>query len=397
MRGAPSPSRAFLAWCIFSRLSPYVLGLFLVSVAIPAIGQESSCGSGFSDFNNLAACADAARSGNDIPRAIQFYTQAERLRPDWSDGWWSLGLLQYSMKNWTAASDAFTRYLSLTSGGTAVAAQATALRGLCEFALGRDTQSLADLQEATASQAIEDPENQAFLRYREAMVLARLGRFEEALKAYALLAQSGAGAQIGDEFSVSAGLAGMRSAQLPGELSGSQRQMFAAAGDAALRFLSGDAEGARAAFAELFLRYPTAPNAHYLYGFLLLSSDPEGTIAEYKRELDVAPANITAASMLAWVLLSQERPGEALPYAQKAAAEAPDLPVAQLVLGRSLAETGDLTEGIEHLEKALQLQPGYLETHVALATAYARAGRAQDARRERLQSLAMAEEPVAAH
>jgi Flp pilus assembly protein TadD len=128
----------------------------------------------------------------------------------------------------------------------------------------------------------------------------------------------------------------------------------------------------------------------------MLNTDPDATVAEYKRELEIAPANVTAAAMLAWVLLSQAKPAQALPFAQRAVSEAPEIPVAQLVLGRSLAETGDLPGGIEHLEKALQLQPGYLETHVALATAYASSGRQGDARRERLQSLQMAESHNAA-
>ena len=169
-----------------------------------------------------------------------------------------------------------------------------------------------------------------------------------------------------------------------------QQILFAIAGDAALRFMSGEKAGAKQVFSNLFQRFPESANAHYLYGSLLSPTDPDAAIVQCKQELAVAPTNVTVAAMLARVLLYQAQPAQALPFAQRAASEDPESPLAQLVLGRSLAETGDFSAGIEHLQKALELQPGYLETHIALAGAYASAGRPQDARRERLQSLEMA-------
>jgi Flp pilus assembly protein TadD len=76
-----------------------------------------------------------------------------------------------------------------------------------------------------------------------------------------------------------------------------------------------------------------------------------------------------------------------LPHAQQAVGENPSLPSAQLVLGRSLMETGDLKDALDHLEKALQMEPDNLETHLALAKAYSKSGRKEDARRERLLCL----------
>ncbi|HEY5253363.1 MAG TPA: tetratricopeptide repeat protein, partial [Acidobacteriaceae bacterium] len=77
---------------------------------------------------------------------------------------------------------------------------------------------------------------------------------------------------------------------------------------------------------------------------------------------------------------------EGLPYAEKAEAEEPDLPIAQLMLGRLLVETGD-KEGLKYLEKALQQEPSNLDVHLALVKAYAESGRSEDARRERLLCL----------
>ena len=50
---------------------------------------------------------------------------------------------------------------------------------------------------------------------------------------------------------------------------------------------------------------------------------------------------------------------------------------------------------IEHLEKTVQAQPDNLEAHLALAKAYSKLGRKEDARRERLLSLEMTKNDTA--
>jgi tetratricopeptide (TPR) repeat protein len=387
MHTKPAHAGSSLLRCTLAALAL----MSFVSAGIHA--QTSSPG-----FDAIAESAAAAKDSNDIPRAIQLYIQAEQLRPEWASGWWSLGLLQYSTKDWSGAREAFTHYIDIGGGNNETKAQAIALRAQCEMQTGDFSLSLADLERALALNATDDSDSTKLLRLRQAQVLTRLGRFEESLQVFGLLDRGGllpSDNQTDRQWDLSAGLAGLRNPQLPAEVPGGQQELYVVAGNAALQFMRGDETGAAKAFSALFQRFPDAPNAHYLYGFLVLPTDPDATVAEYHRELEVAPTNETAAAMLAWVLLSQRNPAEALPFALRAVAEAPTAPVAQLVLGRSLAETGDLTDGIEHLETALRLQPGFLETHVALATAYSSAGREEDARRERLQSLAMAEAHVA--
>jgi tetratricopeptide (TPR) repeat protein len=377
------PIQAFLT-NYFSR--SVLLAFLLLQLGSAVVAQQTAAG-----FDAIAASAAAARENHDDTRAIQLYTEAEQLKPDWPSGWWSLGLLQYSGRNWPAAGNAFTRYIKLTPESTPAVAQATALRGICEFETGDFPHSLADLQHSIALRVTEEPGSATLIRLREAQVLTRLGRFEESLGVYGSLAKTGLLTQRDLEWNIGAGLAGLRNPQLPADVPVSQQDLFALAGDAALRFMSGDEAGAQQAFSSFFQRFPETPNAHYLYGSLISPTDPDAAVVEYKHELEIAPANATAAAMSARVLLYQAEPAQALPFAQRAVSEDPESPVSQLVLGRSLAETGDLTGGIEHLQKALQLQPGLLETHIALASAYASAGRQQDARRERLQSLEMAE------
>lgn len=110
---------------------------------------------------------------------------------------------------------------------------------------------------------------------------------------------------------------------------------------------------------------------------------------ELKKELEVNPASTAAHSMLPWVLINEGELEKARPYAAQAVREAPNTPLAQYVFGRALVETGDVKGGMEHLEKAETMDPANPEDHITLAAAYSKAGRSEDARREREQSLEM--------
>jgi tetratricopeptide (TPR) repeat protein len=339
-------------------------------------------------FSDVAAKAAAARDANDVPSAIELYQQALKLNSQWSDGWWFLGSLQYSVGDYAAASNALTHYLELTPN----AAPALAVRGLCEFENAEYGKSLSDIQRALALGAANQPHNEKILRYHEALLLTRTGRFEDALRSYAFFTHEN---DANPELLLAIGLAGLRTPLLPKELKADQQELYMNAGNAAFDFMKGDKEAAHLEFQHLFQRVPPVPNAHYLYGFLLYASDPDEAVIEFEKEREANPSNTAAEVMLAWIPLLQNDGSEALPYAQKAAAEDPTLPSAQLVLGRALSETGDTKNGIEHLEKTAQLQPDNLEVHLALAKAYSKSGRKEDARRERLLCLEMTKNDTA--
>jgi len=331
-------------------------------------------------FEDLALRASAAREQNDVPTAVDLYGQAVQLNPKWQDGWWFLGLLQYGSDQYAAARDALTHYIELTPN----AGPALALRGLCEFETGENAQSLQDIQHGLALGAANQSRNAHILRYHEALLLTRAGAFDDALQKYGLLARDGV---TNPELFVAIGLAGLRTPIFPKDLASSLQDLYLAAGKATFQFMAGDEQAAQQSFQDFFQQSPTTPNAHYLYGYLLFAKDPDSAVVQFKNELEVAPSNAAAHAMLAWASLMRNNPSEALPNAEKAVGEQPALPMAQLVLGRSSVEIGNLRGGIEHLEKALQLEPGNLETHLELAKAYSKSGRKDDARRERLLCL----------
>jgi tetratricopeptide (TPR) repeat protein len=358
------------------------LSLLICSmIVLPLIGFAQT-GSG--SFDDVASQAAAAREQGNVQYAIELYRQGLQLNAKWSDGWWFLGSLHYGADEYTAARDALTHFIELTPN----AGPALALRGLCEFEIGEYDQSLNDIQRGISLGAANQPRNEKILRYHEALLLTRSGNYEAALQAYALLVR---GDVANPELLLSIGLPGLRTPLLPKDLKADRRDLYTAAGKAAFFFWSGDRKGAETAFGELFERFPTAANAHYLYGYLLFPTDPDRAIVEFKRELEVAPGNASAQTMVAWDALIRNDYAEALAYSQKAVAQDPALPMAQLVLGRALVETGDVQSGIEHLEKELRLEPENFEAHLGLAKAYSKSGRSQEARRERELCLQMAQ------
>lgn len=361
-------------WYVFHVL---IIAFCLLAPLTRATAQVPSNGP-----NDLIAQASAARLQNDVPRAIELYSQAVEKNQKWPDGWWFLGSLQYGTGAYVAARDALSHYLEMIPN----AGPAFALRGLCEFETGEYRSALADIQHGISLGAANQPRNEQILHYHEALLLTRQGDYAAALKVYSFFAKNGV---TNPELLTAIGLAGLRIPLIPKEVPAEEQQLVSLAGDAAYRYLAGDEASSGQAFQELFQHFPKAPNVHFLYGYLLFATNPDAALNEFEEELKIAPLNADADVMVAWALLMKNGAADALPYAQKAVDQKPALASAQLVLGRSLLETGDLKDGTEHLEKALQMEPDNLETHLALAKAYSKSGRKEDARRERILCLRM--------
>lgn len=357
-----------------------ILLLLVVLPEIPAhaIAQEHS-----TQFEDVAARAAAARDQGNLPLAIELYGQAEQLKPDWIEGWFYLGLLQYSSDKFPQGIEAFNHLLQLQPN----APPALALRGLCEFETGAYDDALRDLDQAVQQGAANEPRNEQIIRYHLAQLLARVGRFQDALLQYQFFASK----HIDDQdLLLGVGLAGMRNTTLPKDVPADSREIFIAAGRAGYAFLSGDSRQADELFNQLFARYPTAPNLHFFYGALLFMHGPDLAIPQFQSEVAIAPSNPAAHAILAYSLMFAGRFAEARPEAELAMAGAPDMEMAQIALGRSLAETGDPDRAAEVLNQVLKRDPDDLEAHMGLAVMYARTGRREEAYRERMVCLGLA-------
>jgi tetratricopeptide (TPR) repeat protein len=356
------------------------LGLFvLAALLLASLGRAQDPPAGFDD---LARQAAAARDQQNIPLATELYGKALELNPNWAEGWWNLGLIEYTASEYPQAIDAFNHLLKLDPH----AVPALAIRGLSEFDTGDYTGSLKDLELACQHGAANDKDHEQILRYHLGMLLTRAGRYWDALSQYRTLTGEHFDSP---DFEVAVGLVGMRIPSLPSELSAHDSELAGALGKAACAFLADDSDTADAEFNDLFARYPTAPNLHYFYGFLLFPHDRDMAVEQFQKEVAIDPSNQLATGLLAFTLMYVGRYKDALPVAQRALAAEPGMQIAQIALGRSLIETGNGPHGIEILNHVLEHDPKNLEAHMGLAAAYSLDGRREDASRERMVCLGL--------
>jgi predicted Zn-dependent protease len=115
----------------------------------------------------------------------------------------------------------------------------------------------------------------------------------------------------------------------------------------------------------------------------MLSQDSDAALKQFKLELEISPQHYPAMVQMAFEYLKRDQYNDALPLAEKAVQLAPKLYAARNVLGRVLLELGQIDKAIAQLEEGVRIAPSSPEMHFALARAYTRAGRKEDAARER--------------
>lgn len=327
-------------------------------------------------FDVVARTAAEAREAGRLDEAVAAYRRGVGLRPSWDEGWWYLATTLYEQGRDADARAAFTRFLSLkpeTGSGFA-------LRGLCEFRLRQYDRALADLRKARALGIGGNAELTRSAWYHTAILLLRDAQFELAVEPLTMLARS---EPEGGSLVDAIGLLVLRLPYLPSDVPPEKRGLIAAAGRAGYSWFGRAGTEADARFRALIERYPDASGVHYAYGVFLLQSDSDAALAEFRREIAVNPLSAYPHLEIAFELLRRGDAGTAEASARRAVRLEPHLPAARNALGRVLVELGDLKAAIGELQTAVELAPESPEMHFALATAYARAGRKQDAARER--------------
>jgi tetratricopeptide (TPR) repeat protein len=323
--------------------------------------------------------AKAAHQQQRLDEAVTLYREALGQHPDWDEGRWSLGTVLYELERWDECRQTFERLTARQPrmGG------AWALRGLCEFRCRRYDPALASLEKIPVLGLPEGSPLAPVAQYHLGALLARAGRFEESIR---LLEALAAVTQHPSEDLIEAlGLSMLRSATLPGENSDRNPEAVRTAGQAAFLAATSQAEAALASLEELVRRFPAEPNVHYALGTFLLNSNAGRAIEEFRKELEVSPTNAAARLQLAFEYLKRGEFQSGVPYAREAAAALPNDFAARHVYGRLLLETGRVQEAVAQLENAVRLAPDSPQSHFALARAYSRAGRKQDAEREQAE------------
>jgi|HubBroStandDraft_3_1064219.scaffolds.fasta_scaffold08182_2 tetratricopeptide (TPR) repeat protein len=358
----------------------------LARVFVAATALIAASGARADTFEELAAQANAARQADNISQAIELYKQALQLKPAWPDGWWYLGTLYYDGDQYEGGRQAFAEFVKLEEK----AGLGWAFLGICEFETGDYEHALEHIRRGLGMGSRIEPVTEQVFRFHEALLLTKLGLFDQASPRFMPFVRRG----VRDPALIAGiGLTSLHLALLTKEIPDNRRDLITAVGQTVYLWMAGDTAKTGPAFQALVQTYPNEPGIHYLYATYLLSFRPaEEALVELKRELEVNPHSADARATTALLMVRAGASEAALPIARQAVADGPTCPMAQYTYGLILAGAGDLKQAIERLEIAERLDPANVEFHMGLAGVYSKAGRHEDARRERRTSIAIAKE-----
>ncbi|HYY96966.1 MAG TPA: tetratricopeptide repeat protein, partial [Pyrinomonadaceae bacterium] len=330
-------------------------------------------------FEQLSSEADAAREADRVEEAVALYRRGLALRPQWAEGWWYLATLYYDQNNYAEGARAFRETARLQPKAGA----AWAMLALCEFQLGQYDDSLAHIQQGRQLGLGDNVELTRVMRYHEGVLSILKGEFERAQQTLGTLSYEGL---KGEDLIIALGLAalriGMRPAQI--DLNYRDRDLVRRAGLAEHFAAQRNVSDALREYQMLARDYATTPNVQYAYGrFLLTTRDEEGALAAFRRELENWPKHVLARCQMANIMLQRKDIEGGLPLAEEAAKQAPRLPLAHYLLGRLLLEAGQNQRAVQELEATAQMVPNEAKVYFALARAYTRVKRKEDADRAR--------------
>jgi len=327
----------------------------------------------------IAAKADEARKAGRLEEAAKLYRQGVTARPAWAEGWWALGTIHYGLERAAPCIAAFQRYLTLD----AKSAAGLAFLGLCQLQAGDLQSSLRSLEKAFDRGLPTGDSLTSEAMYRLATLHTRSSNFERALQICTAIHRE----KERPEVIALAGIAALRRPIFPSEMTAEDREPVFKMGRAILLAADRHAAAAGELFAELAASHPRTPNVNFAYGSFLLATDPDRGIEEIRKELALDPDHLPALVTLAGELLKRGDIDGARAPAEHAAKIAPGNFPARAIFGRALTESGEVPRGISELETARKLAPDSPQVRFYLAAAYAKAGRKEEAARERAEFL----------
>ncbi len=328
------------------------------------------------EFDQFVKRGDEARMAQRLDEAISLYGQALKIKNTWADGWWYIGAIFYEKDLYTDGRNAFQNLVALDPKR----GEGWAMLGLCQFQTGEYEQAIVSLQRGRTLGVTDNSELAAVTRYHAAILYIRFEQFEVAFDILAEFMRAG---HYSPKVVEAFGLAMLRLPFLPKEVPADKRDQILLAGQAGYNMAARELAQARTAFDMLLSRYPNEPNVHYGFGVFLLTQDADAALKEFKRELEISPNHVPARLQMAFEYLKRDQYNDALPLAERAVDLSPKFYVARNVLGRVLLELGQVDKSIKQLEEGVRLAPSSPEMHFALARAYAKAGRKEEATRER--------------
>jgi len=370
------PSRVyFLTMVLVPRL------LVVLSLVLPGFAASTP-----QQFDQIAHDATRALVEERTNDAIRLYQAGVKLRPDWTEGWWSLGSLLYDQDRFSEAAPAFRRFVRLTPKP----APAYAFLGLCEYETREYDHALQHFRAWGNAGWPGTRELVDVGVYHFVLLLTRQGEFLEAL--YLLTPEV---VRLGNTPAITEamGLASLRMRNLPEDYPADRREMVWLAGEAAAYAEHFPPDYSRAdEFADrLVTRYPNQPEVHYFRGTLFNFERKNSSEAEreFREELRLSPNHVSAMLELANIDISSNQVDEASSLAKRALELEPRNAEAHHAMGRALLAADQIAEGARELEIAKQLAPASSSIRSHLAIAYGKLGRSKEARAEAALSLSL--------
>jgi len=362
-------------------------GLFLTLIAMAQAPSKSAAG--VSSFAKISAQADAARDANRLDAAVPLYKKALALRPNWAEGWWSLGTISYDRNSYSEAARAFRRVIALApTNGTAYV-----MLGLSEFELGQDELAFKHLVKGANLGLDKSSELRHVALYHQGVLLQRQGKFQAAQETLEQLCLEGLRSA---ELYTALGLTMLRKRDKATPTAAPDGEIIGRVGQAECLVGQKKFDEGRSGLTALVNQYPKYPGIHYALGLLLVeASDLPAAVAEFKQEIDNNPADVVSRLQIAAATYKVDS-AAGLPYAEEAVKLDPQQPFAHFLLGLLRLDTGDHLKAIPELEIAEKAFPSEARIYLALATAYSRAGRKQDAVRARATFQHLSEQVKAA-
>lgn len=328
-------------------------------------------------FAELSAKAQQAYEANHPEEAAELYGRAVKLHPDWAQGWWALGMIEYERDRYTECRDALTRMVQLDAS----AAPGWALLGLCEFRTKQYDAAFQHLKKAHMLVPVTQPGGPLLdmADYHLSLLLTQQGAFEVAQEFLMRIARK---VRNNPEMMFAAGLPSLRMPILPSDVPANQREAVTMAGKAFWDLATQEPEVAEADFNTLVSKYPKFPNVHYFYGTYLAARHPEQCAQEFLKELSISPDSVSARVQLTLRYIIDGESDEALKFAREAVALSPDSVGAQLALAKTLRMQGQNEGALSAFLAAERLDPISPPIRLYLVNAYRTLRRFEDMRRE---------------
>lgn len=314
--------------------------------------KNGSPGASAATLDELAKKAGVARASGNAPEALRLYQQVLKSRPNWTEGWWYVGMIHYDSDEFATAIPALEKVVKLEPR----IGSGWAFLGLCKFRVQQYTEALRDLEQAHHL-GFGDAATARVGNYHRGLLLNLNGNSDEATSVLAAqFSQEKASAQV----AIAMGLALLRMPILPDQLDVTKKELVFNAGQASVELSHKRFADALRQLQAIEKEHPDVTFVHYNAAKALAAlSRWEEATAEAENELKLNPKSTDSYVLLSIIYLKQNQTDLALKAAKQAEVLDPKNAQVHHALAECFAAKGDKAEA--ETEFALAQSLGWKE------------------------------------